>query len=80
MDNASLDGYLAHQFHLVRSEAENKMPSGLRAKRDQLELEVIKLRDTKEKFSEGEYFSKLEALLYDIAQIYEQTDKPDQTK
>ena len=80
MDNASLDGYLAHQFHLVRSEAENKMPSGLRAKRDQLELEVLKLRDTKENFSEGEYFSKLEALLYDIAQIYEQTDKPGQTK
>jgi hypothetical protein len=70
-DDAPLDGYLAHQFHLVRSEAENKMPPELRAKRDQLELEVIKLRDAKEKFSEDEYFSKLEALLYEIAQIYE---------
>jgi hypothetical protein len=74
-DNASLDGYRAHQFHLIYSEVENKMPPQLRAQRDRLELEVMKLRDAKDKFSEEEYFSKLEALLYDIAQIYEQTDK-----
>jgi hypothetical protein len=73
-DSASLDGYRAHQFHIVHSEAENKIPPGLRAERDRLELEVVKLRDEKEKFSEDEYFSKLEALLYDIAQIYEQTE------
>jgi len=73
-DSASLDGYRAHQFHIVHSEAENKIPPGLRAERDRLELEVVKLRDAKEKFSEDEYFSKLEALLYDIAQIYEQTE------
>jgi hypothetical protein len=35
----------------------------------------MKLRDTKGKSSEDEYFSKLEALLHTIAQIYEQTDK-----
>jgi len=74
---AGLDGYRAHQFHIVHSEAENKIRPGLRAQRDRLELEVVKLRDAKEKFSEDEYFSKLEALLYDIAQIYEQTDKDD---
>jgi len=74
-DSASLDGYRAHQLHLVYSEAENKMLPGLRAQRDSLELEVIKLRDAKERFSEDEYFSKLESLLYDIAQIYEQADK-----
>jgi hypothetical protein len=72
-DGAALDGYRAHQFHLVHSEAENKMPPQLRAKRDRLELEVIELRDSKEKFSEEEYFSRLENMLYDIAQIYEQT-------
>ena len=75
--SASLDGYRAHQFHLVYSDAENKMPPQLQARRNQLELEVIKLRDTKESFSEDEYFSRLEKLLYDIAQIYEQTDKAD---
>jgi len=74
-DDAVLDGYRAHQFHLVHSEAENKMPPELRIKRDRLELEVIKLRDSKDKFSEEEYFSRLENMLYDIAQIYEQTDQ-----
>jgi len=76
-DGASLDGYRAAQFHLVCSQAENKMPPELRARRDGLELEVIKLRDAKESFSEDEYFSKLEKLLCDIAQIYEQADKAD---
>ncbi len=73
-DGASLDGYRAAQFHLIRSEAENTMPPELRTRRDQLELEVIKLRDAKESLSEDEYFSKLEKLLCDIAQIYEQAD------
>jgi hypothetical protein len=76
-DDAPLDGYRAHQFHLVLNEAENKMPSQMRAKRDKLELEVIKLRDTKENLSEDEYFSKLEKLLYKIALIYEQIEKAD---
>jgi len=74
-DNASLDGYRAHQFYLVRSEDEMKMAPALRTQRDKLELEVMKLRDSKEKYSEDEYYSKLEVLLYDIAQIYEQTEK-----
>jgi len=74
-DGAALDGYRAHQFHLVTSEAENKIPPQMRVRRDQLELEVVKLRDTKESFSEDEYFARLEKLLYDIAQIYEQTDQ-----
>jgi hypothetical protein len=76
-DGASLDGYRAHQFHLIYSEVESKMPPQLRERRDRLELEVMKLRDAKDKFSEEEYFSKLEALLYDIAQIYEQADNSD---
>ncbi len=73
--DAPLDGYRAHQFHLVRSRAERMMPLDLRAKRDRLELEVMKLRDRKEEFSEEEYFSKLEELLYQITLIYEQTDR-----
>jgi hypothetical protein len=75
-DGASLDGYRAHQFHLVHSEAENKMPPQLRSERDRLELEVVKLRDMKESLSEAEYFPRLEKLLCEIAQIYEHTDMP----
>jgi len=76
-DDASLDGYRAHQLHLLYSEAEAGMPPGLRAKRDQLELEVMKLRDAKEQLREEEYLPKLEALLYEIARIYEKIDPPD---
>jgi hypothetical protein len=75
MDSASLDGYRAHQFYLVCSDDEMKMAPTLRTQRDNLELEVMKLRDSRETFSEDEYFSKLETLLSNIAQIYEQTDK-----
>ena len=75
-DDAPLDGYRAHQFHLVRSRAERRMPPDLRAKRDRLELEVMKLRDAKEELPDDEYFSKLEVLLYQITNIYEQTDEP----
>jgi hypothetical protein len=74
-NGAALDGYRAHQFHLVHSEAENKMPLELRAKRDKLELEVMALRDSRDKFSEEEYLSRLEKMLYDIALIYEQADQ-----
>jgi len=74
-DGASLDGYRAHQVHLVHSQAESKMSLQRRAKRDHLELEVIKLRDAKENFSEEEYYTKLEKLLCEIAIIYEQTDE-----
>ena len=73
--SASPDGYFAHQFYIVYSETESKMPPELRAKRDKLELEVVKLRDSKNNFSEEEYYSKLESLLYEIAMIYEQAEK-----
>lgn len=74
---ASLDGYRAHQYHLVPSEFENKLPAQLRAERDRLELEVVKLRDAKESFSEEDYYTRLEKLLVEIAQIYALTDTTD---
>ena len=73
-DDATLDGYRAHQFHLVHSPTETALPQDLRARRDQLELQVMALRDTKAQFSEAEYFAKLEPLLRDIARIYEQAE------
>jgi hypothetical protein len=71
-DDATLDGYRAHQFHLVHSETEAVMPPELRARRDQLELQIMELRDTKSRYSEAEYFSRLEPLVREIARIYEQ--------
>ncbi len=70
-DDASLDGYHAHQLHLLYSATESAMPPELRARRDQLELQVMALRDAKTTLPENEYFAKLEPLLQEIARIYE---------
>jgi hypothetical protein len=74
-DNASLDGHRAHQLHLLYSSREAAMPPELRARRDQLELAVLALRDAKASFPEAEYYSQLEALLTEMARLYEQIDK-----
>ena len=71
-DGATLDGPRAHQFHLVRSEAERRMPAAVRARRDQLELAVAKLREAKEELPETEYYQKLEPLLLELARLYDQ--------
>ena len=76
-DDAALDGYRAHQLHLLHSAGETAMPPDLRARRDQLELQVMELRDTRAPLSEEEYFSKLEPLLREIARIYEQSEGRD---
>lgn len=75
-DDAALDGYRAHQIHLLYTEGETAMPPDLRARRDQLELQVMELRDTRATLSDEDYFAKLEPLLREIARIYEQADKP----
>jgi len=71
-DGASLDGYRAHQVHLVYSPAETRWPPDLRARRDGLELEVMRLRDIKQTLSEEAYYTRLEALLVEMARIYVQ--------
>ena len=73
-DGAALDGYRAHQFRLLHSEAEADIPPDLRARRDQLELEVMRLRDTKAQIDEDAYFARLEVLLSEIARIYSKID------
>jgi hypothetical protein len=73
-DGASLDGHRAHQFCLLYSDSEARMPAELRAKRDQLELQVMTLRDNRDQLPEQEYFGKLEPLLVEISRIYEQSD------
>ncbi len=88
-DGAALDGYRAHQLCLLPSPAEAALPPELRAKRDQLELQVMELRDTRAKgsptpkaalgspmLSDDEYFARLEPLLCEIARIYSQMDQP----
>jgi hypothetical protein len=70
-DGASLDGTRASQLHLVRSTAEKELSPEIRAKRDQLELAVAKLREGKARLSTDEYYARLEKILLDLARIYE---------
>jgi hypothetical protein len=70
-----LDGYRAHQLHLLYNDTEAAMPPALRAERDRLELDVMRLRDAKGDLPEAQYYSQLEALLREIAQIYERFDR-----
>jgi hypothetical protein len=71
-DGAPIDGPRANQWHLVLSPAEQAMPAELRAKRDALELKVEALRGKKASMPEAEYYAQLEALLLDLARLYEQ--------
>lgn len=66
------DGRRAGQWRLVLSETELKLSPDARAERDRLELALFELRDSKSQLPEAEYFSQLEALLVQIAEIYEQ--------
>lgn len=70
-EGAPLDGLKAHQVHLIRSEADGKMPPEMRARRDQLEVAISKLRDAKSTLDEGEYYRQLETLLIEMAELYE---------
>lgn len=68
-DGAATDGARANQFFLVRGAAEQKIPAALRARRDELELEVEKLRDQKSTINEDEYYRRLETMMVELAKI-----------
>ena len=60
---------------LVLSPAEQALSADLRAKRDQLELEVESLRGKKSSLPEDQYYARLEPLLVQLARLY---DRPPQ--
>ena len=70
-DGAALDGLRAHQFHLVRSAAEQQLSPAIRARRDAMEVALAKLRAAKKDLAEAEYYQRLEALLLELARLYE---------
>jgi hypothetical protein len=74
-DGAALDGLRAHQFHLIRSEAEQKLSPETRARRDALEFSISKLRETKRTLPEDVYYEKLEVLLLELARLYDAAGK-----
>src|SRR6185369_3085924 len=74
-DGAALDGVRAHQFHLIRNDAERNLPAALRSKRDEIELAVAKLRESKSQMDEEEYYRSLEKLLLEMARLYESIEQ-----
>jgi len=65
----AVDGARAHQVHLVLSPEEQALPPTLRARRDALELEVFRLRESKSEMAESDYLNRLEVLLLDLARL-----------
>lgn len=70
-DGATLDGARAHQFHLVKSPAENALTPEVRAQRDALELKIARWREMKAKVEPARYYAELEKLLLELAAVYE---------
>jgi hypothetical protein len=72
----SVDGLRAHQIHLVRSELEQQMSPEVRARRDELELALAKLRDLKASLPVDEYYHRLESLMQTLAELYDSQSSP----
>jgi len=66
---AALDGMRANQWHLVRSLEDQRLSSEQRRRRDDLELEIGRLRGLKATMSEDEYYRQLEELLTKLGEI-----------
>jgi hypothetical protein len=75
-DKAAVDGGLAQQFHLLRSEAENRLTEEQRKRRDQIEHAVLRHREKKGKVSDDEYYRDLEKMLLELARLYETNAAP----
>ena len=57
-------------IHLVPNPADKALAAPLRAKRDELELELAKLREAKSTMDENAYYTQLEAILLQLAKLY----------
>ena len=61
----------------MRRGGDTALPGALRARRDELELAVARLRDMKNSLEAAEYYRRLEVLLVEMAQCYERAEKPE---
>src|SRR6266404_254856 len=70
-ESAAVDGLLAQQFHLIRSDTETNLTAEQRLRRDALERAVLLHREKKGQFTGDEYYRELERLLLDLARFYD---------
>lgn len=69
-DGAAPDGIRASQWCLVPSQREQELSAEARARRDELEGELARLRQRKGRLSDEEYLRLLEPVLVEIARLY----------
>ncbi len=70
--NAALDGPRAHQWALIKSPQEAAISPALRARRDEIELQMDALRQKKPLMADTDYYGQLEPLLLQLAHIYQE--------
>jgi hypothetical protein len=70
-EKGGIDGLRAHQLHLVRNDQEKSLSEETRRRRDDLELAISKLRESKATLKEDAYYQQLEPLLLEMARVYE---------
>jgi hypothetical protein len=74
-NGAPLDGARANRWCMVRTAAEQAIPSDLRSQRDELELQIEALRLKKTTMSEASYYARLDELMLKMARVYRQIDR-----
>jgi hypothetical protein len=67
----AIDGVRAHQWHLIRSSADQNLAPDERRKRDAVEVEIAALRRRKGELKEDDYYRELERLLTELAPLIE---------
>ena len=70
-NGAAVDGLRAARWHLVLSPREERLSADVRARRDEIERELARLRFKKGELAEVEYLKLIESLLVELAKLYE---------
>jgi hypothetical protein len=68
-EDAPVDGLLAQQFHLQQSAEDLQLSPDQRARRDELERAMRRLREKKDKMAEDDYYRELEKVLLELARL-----------
>jgi hypothetical protein len=74
-----LDGYVAHQWHLIPNEFDRDLSPEAIARRNELELDLARLRSRKSSMDEDAYYERLEEILTDLARLLLEDREPSAT-
>ncbi|MGZ8920299.1 MAG: hypothetical protein ACXW3L_04895 [Limisphaerales bacterium] len=73
---ANVDGFRAHQIHFIYSEEEAKLSPEVRKRRNDLELELEKVRARKSQMKEDEYLKEIEPIILQLSHLYRDAAPP----